>query len=396
MSDLSVLTFRYTYVYAAINIFCVFIAVFILSKFNSYVGSNREIRLFRAMSCAYLCYLVLEIVWVLAAADAIPLSDLATGLIKVLDTMFIPFMVYFWFWFAEVRFQSKSVNSPLLRILLSLPLILMVVLYLTSFFSGIVFKITPQHTVEPGPLIALTGMVDNFYGIAIILHAAILYLKKKNSHLQKDYLVQVLFIVICTVSGILDAVIAATPVMTLAIAFAFVYLFVNLLEPQIHKVYSDALTGLSNRRRADQYLVEAAEGASPDNPFYLFIADVNHFKRINDTLGHLEGDRALRAVADAIVSVADTFHGFVARWGGDEFLVVIGHANEENFPSQFAAALDERLAYYTTWYSIPCSLAVTLGHSICDSSEDDIPSLIETADRMLYQNRRANLAEYTS
>lgn len=396
MIDLDVLTFRYTYVYVAINVFCVFIATLVLSKFNSYVGSNREIKLFRAMACAYLLYLVLEIIWVLAELGAIPLSELATGLIKVLDTMFIPLMVYFWFWFAEARFQSRSIHSPLLQVLLSLPLILMVVIYLSSFFTGIVFKITPQHTVEPGPLIALTGIVDNFYGIAIILHASVLYLRKKNFHLRKDYLVQVLFIVICTISGILDAVISMTPVMTLAIAFAFVYLFVNLLEPQIHKVYSDALTGLSNRRRADQYLAEAAEGASSDNPFYLFIADVNHFKRINDTLGHLAGDRALRAVADAIVSVTDGFHGFVARWGGDEFLVVINHPQEENFPAQFSAALDERLDYCAKWYAIPCQLAVSLGHSICDSSEDDIPSLIETADRMLYRNRRENLAEYAN
>ena len=394
MSDLSVLTFRYTYVYAAMNLFCAFIAILILSKFSSYVGSNREIKLFRAMACAYLVYLTLEIVWVLAQAGAIPLSTLATGLVKVLDTLFIPLMVYFWFWFAEVRFQSKSVHSRPLQILFSIPLVLMLILYATSFFTGIVFKVTPQNTVEAGPLIALTGLVDNFYGIAIILHAAILYLKKKNRHLRKDYVVQILFIVICTISGILDAVISTTPVMTLAIAFAFVYLFVNLLEPQVRKVYSDALTGLGNRRRADQDLGQAAEGASPNNPFYLFIADVNHFKHINDTLGHLEGDRALRVVADAISSAAEMFHGFVARWGGDEFLVVINHAKEDIFPSTFASALDEKLDYYSKSYAIPCPLAVSLGHSVCDSPEDKIASLLEAADRMLYQNRRESLAEY--
>ena len=394
MTDNSFLNFQYTYVYAAINVFCILISVLILSKFSSYVGNHREIILFREMTLSFLIYLLTEILWVLGIGGIVPMSALAIGMIKVMGTMFIPLMVYHWFWFAETRFRSKIARGVKYRIIFSIPIILMFILYATSFFTGIVFKITPQHTVEPGPWIILTGLVDNFYGISIIVHAAILTIRKKSHHLRKEFLAQILFILICTISGILDAVISMTPVMTLTIAFAIVYLFVNILEPQIHNVYSDALTGLNNRRRADIYLAEMIGDTSPENPFYLFIADIDNFKRINDSMGHLEGDKALKTAANAIVDTSGKFHGFAARWGGDEFLVIIRHSKEMTLPSVFSSVLNDRLEFYTRKNKIPYPLAMTLGYSICESSKEKISNIIDTADHMLYQRRQDRMLEH--
>lgn len=391
MADTSVLSFQYAYVYAAINIFCVFSSVLILTNFNSYLGSHREVRLFHRMTTSFLIYLLLEIVWILGAADIVPLSELTTGLVKILGTICIPLMVYYWFWFAESRFKSKLIKERKYRIIFSVPIILMFVLYAVSFFTGWVFKITPQNTVEPGPLIILTGIVDNFYGISIIVHASILTIVNKSYHLRREFLTQILFITICTVSGILDAIISMTPVMTLTISFAIVYLFVNVLEPQLRNVYSDALTGLNNRRCADLYLAEMIEEASPANPFYLFIVDIDHFKRINDTLGHLEGDKALKTVANVIVETSVRFHGFVARWGGDEFLVIIQHEKIESLPTLFSTLLNDRLQSYTDNHLIPYPLAMTLGYYICESSKDEMSSIISAADQMLYKNRQERL-----
>ena len=391
MADASVLSFQYAYVYVAINVFCIFSSALILVKFNSYVGNHREIHLFRRMTISFLIYLLLEVVWMLGVAGIMPMSELTIGLVKILDTVFIPLMVYYWFWFAESRFKSKLLTDLKYRIIFSFPIVLMFALYATSFFTGLVFQVTPQRTVEAGPLIILTGIVDNFYGISIIVHASILTIRNKSHHLRKEFLAQIIFIVICTVSGILDAVISMTPVMTLTIEFAVVYLFANILEPQIRNVYIDALTGLNNRRRADLYLSDMIETASPENPFYLFIVDIDHFKRINDTMGHLEGDKALKVVANAIVEVSGLFHGFVARWGGDEFLVIIRHAKEESLPDLFSAQLNNHLHLYVCKNYIPYPLAMTLGYSVCESPRDEMSRIISTADHMLYKNRQARL-----
>ena len=391
MGDTSILSFQYTYVYAMINLFCAIIALVILSKFNSYIGNSKEVHLFRAMTTFYLIYLVLEIVWILALNGIIPFSALTTGLIKILDTMFIPIMVYVWFWFALVRFKSKRVKNKKYIFILSIPLILMFILYATSFFTGIVFKITPEKTVMPGPLFYLTGIIDNFYGIAIIIYATHHSLKEGDYQLKSDLRAHIIFIIICTVSGILDAVVSMTPIMALCIVLAIIYIFVNLSEPQINNVYKDGLTGIDNRRSADRHIEEIMEESPLTSPFYLFITDIDHFKQINDTMGHLEGDKALKTVAGAVVEVADEFHGFAARWGGDEFIVIIPNIKEETLPSRFSEALDKKLQHYTKRYRFPYQLSMTIGYAFCESSDDDIASIIDTADKMLYQNRQERL-----
>ena len=230
MFDINVFNFQYSYVYVAINIFCVLVSLLFLAKFSFRVGNSREIQLFRAMTIFFLIYLILEIIWVLGLVDVLPLSPLAEGLIKVAGTMFVPFMVFFWFWFAEERFRSEVAKTLTFRIVLSIPIILMCVLYATSFYTGLVFRISPQRTVQPGPLCLLTGIIDNFYGIAIIIHAVILYIKEKNRFQRRDCRMQIMFIIICTIAGILDAVVRMTPVMTLTISFSFIYLLFWLSE----------------------------------------------------------------------------------------------------------------------------------------------------------------------
>jgi diguanylate cyclase (GGDEF)-like protein len=86
--------------------------------------------------------------------------------------------------------------------------------------------------------------------------------------------------------------------------------------------HTDLLTGLNNRRKLDLALERAALQASSDGtPLCVIVADVDHFKAINDLYGHKVGDRVLVAIAGILaegVRTGDT----LGRWGGEEFLIV--------------------------------------------------------------------------
>jgi diguanylate cyclase (GGDEF)-like protein len=85
----------------------------------------------------------------------------------------------------------------------------------------------------------------------------------------------------------------------------------------------DALTGLGNRRAFDEALDRVVTGARrSDRPLTLVIADIDHFKSVNDTYGHLEGDRCLRDVA-AVIARTVRPSDACFRWGGDEFAVIM-------------------------------------------------------------------------
>jgi diguanylate cyclase (GGDEF)-like protein len=88
----------------------------------------------------------------------------------------------------------------------------------------------------------------------------------------------------------------------------------------------DGLTGLYNRRAGENLLSKLV--ASPERSDALVIFDIDHFKRINDTLGHPVGDEVLRQVArrcEALLRQEDVF----ARWGGEEFLVLVCGTRED-------------------------------------------------------------------
>ena len=90
----------------------------------------------------------------------------------------------------------------------------------------------------------------------------------------------------------------------------------------------DELTNLPNRRFFDSELLKHWKHAIRDSEFIsLLMIDIDHFKVLNDTYGHSQGDEALKTLAHVINSSVRRAHDFVARWGGEEFCVIMPNTN---------------------------------------------------------------------
>ena len=91
----------------------------------------------------------------------------------------------------------------------------------------------------------------------------------------------------------------------------------------------DSLTGLANRRRFDEFLHNAVEAwLDAKVPVSMIMVDIDHFKRINDTFGHVVGDKVLQALAGQIQKILDPLDNgngnvLAARYGGEEFAIVL-------------------------------------------------------------------------
>ena len=155
----------------------------------------------------------------------------------------------------------------------------------------------------------------------------------------------------------------------------------------------DPLTGLYNRRFVDERLPQAlAEAAAARTPLTVALVDLDHFKRINDTLSHDVGDRVLIAVADLMAAVQDGLaaDGFVARMGGEEFLVVLPGVGAGEAPQRLEAV---RLGIASHgWHPITGDLPVTVsigGVSTTPAGGGTPADLLAEADRRLYAAKRA-------
>jgi diguanylate cyclase (GGDEF)-like protein len=153
---------------------------------------------------------------------------------------------------------------------------------------------------------------------------------------------------------------------------------------------TDALTGLRNRRFAEWFLSGELERAHRHgNQLSVLIADLDNFKRVNDSHGHVVGDAALRH-AGALLADQLRKTDVCARWGGEEFLVALAQV-----PLDGAAALAERRRAALEAQPLELSdgsrveLTVSIGVAAVMPGDTRPEDLIAAADRALYQAKDA-------
>jgi diguanylate cyclase len=151
----------------------------------------------------------------------------------------------------------------------------------------------------------------------------------------------------------------------------------------------DPLTRVFNRKAFDAYLERSVEiFRAFRQQSCLLVVDVDRFKGINDTFGHTVGDQVLREVADAIVRVFLRKNDFVARFGGDEFAVVLRETALEN-----ALALAERVLGRARGWKIAAgggAVTVTLTIGVAAlTAGDDARTWFDRADKGLYAAKTA-------
>lgn len=154
----------------------------------------------------------------------------------------------------------------------------------------------------------------------------------------------------------------------------------------------DSLTGISNRRRFDEFIVkECMRSAREGAPLSLLLIDIDNFKAYNDNYGHLGGDGCLRKVADAFRNAVQRPADLVARYGGEEFAVVLPNTNVEG-----ALTLAEHLHDVVKKLEIPHDysevsdiLTISTGIATKVANMNNSPGdLIEMADRALYEAKK--------
>jgi diguanylate cyclase (GGDEF)-like protein len=166
----------------------------------------------------------------------------------------------------------------------------------------------------------------------------------------------------------------------------------QVLSELATQALADSLTGLANRRSFDEKLTRAGVWARRnDGRLALLTVDVDHFKKINDTWGHAVGDRALRALAEAMRSVAPGDDDLVARLGGDEFAMLL----RCDRPSAMRAAEALRVAVAAIDVLPGGPPGVSIGVAILPDDGATVEALIEASDAALYDaktNGRGRIA----
>ncbi|MGC1508875.1 GGDEF domain-containing protein [Ketobacter sp. MCCC 1A13808] len=156
------------------------------------------------------------------------------------------------------------------------------------------------------------------------------------------------------------------------------------LETQRKEAMRDALTELPNRAAYDAHIQsEFSRWRRHSRPLSITIIDIDHFKKINDTLGHLRGDKVLKLVAREI-SQRLRSEDFVARYGGEEFVIIMP---ETDLQSALVATEKVRAAIESCPFSFnqqPIPITASFGVTSFENG-DEIETCFERADKALYR-----------
>lgn len=178
-------------------------------------------------------------------------------------------------------------------------------------------------------------------------------------------------------ASLIAALLYAPAILMVIYSFRIFISFVNdSYKSAVNLSLTDELTGLPNRRHLNVKLREIERGAGT-----ICIADIDHFKKINDTYGHEAGDKVLRNTGLRLSNFVND-KVFISRSGGEEFAIVIfDNTNAEDIIQKIKTSVSD---------ACNGSISVTLSIGVATKQKkDSSSSIITAADNALYQAKRA-------
>jgi len=157
--------------------------------------------------------------------------------------------------------------------------------------------------------------------------------------------------------------------------------------------HHDALTGLPNRAQFSQRLEEALDWVGRGSQLAVLFLDLDHFKNVNDTLGHFIGDGLLKAVADRLREcIRDV--DLIGRLGGDEFAIVQTAIAQPADASALAMRIQEAVKAPYDLGGVQAVVDVSIGIALAPSDALDATELMKRADMALYQAKSEGRSRY--
>ena len=373
--------------YAEVNIVCVILLGIMAAKslFSSYSGTVKD-KAFTASLWFVMFWSVFDVLERLAEnLPPVKSIPLLYGL-NLLYFICFDAAAFCWFCYAEIIQNKKILKNKKRRVAFAVPLAALVVLLLASCFTGWVFYVDAGGVYHRGPLFFAQAAVVYGYVFATIVQG--FYRANRQTYFASKN--ELITISICSVAimacGLLQLFIPNFPLLIAGVTVSVLIKFTNSLKLMI---LLDPLTGIPNRRELLTTLAAEMKAVKPGQELYFLFIDVDCFKQINDSCGHTEGDRILSKVSAAIKDFCEETHGYCARYGGDEFAVIIVLNRESNIEA-VCSALKRFVQQRGISTSQNNPVQVSVGHTKYRGEGDTVQSIIARADIAMYKAKEQN------
>lgn len=371
-----------TAIHIELDLLCLIMLYAIAHQSLANVNQQMNRVLFRTLVYGVMIQLALDILWLLVEGRSFPGANMAN---RVINALFLAGGVILGcIWYLYVLETLGYTITRRLQTIVMLPGLFFLILNIVSIWTGWVFTVSPENVYAHGPLFWLQTV--GAYGIlAIPLVHLIVRLIRRVTPPPRDIVLNLLsFYFIPLVGSVVSMFCTGMPGAWTCAAVSLVLLYVN---DQDREIIRDGLTGLNNRKTLDGVFSEYVKTVEP---LYLFMMDLDRFKEINDTYGHPVGDQALVNAANLLSASMIGRRGMLARYGGDEFLIMAFFEDDAGAEG-FKQAILQRFEDYRREHHPSYRFAMSIGYSRYVPGQA-LEALIEQADNALYQEKQRTKA----
>lgn len=368
-----------------INSFCIVILGIILySLYKNYDRQTKQ-RYYMKTILSGIGVFAFEIIWALIDGKFLAAPRFVNFCVNGLYEIASVLMAYYWLCYVEYSLESSFHKNLVVKYLSRLPIFITVACVVVSYFNGFFFYITADNMYARGRFIILHVILCQMYTVITTIHAVIKSIKCSGYLKAMEYRILSMFLFFPLAIGIIQIAVPNIPSVSVGVTLAFLFVYIDLQNLQISV---DTLSGLNNRNQLLRYLGARMKSDSDKNKLYVFMLDVNKFKKINDTYGHVEGDAALIRCAKALKTINKAGgRCFIGRYGGDEFIIIADLENDSE-AEKICNNLTESLAKICEEEKVPYDLTFSYGYATYSPEMKTMQSFIAAADKKLYEAKK--------
>ncbi len=288
------------------------------------------------------------------------------------------------FWLMYVYSQLRSLQQKIKRWLYLLPavIVLNTIMLVLSQFYGWFYTIGPDNIYHRGPLYWFPVSVTAILAVS----AYILVLVNRNNINNKHFISLVLFPVPPLVCIVLQVSFYGISFILNGAVLSLLFAFISI---QNERLNTDFLTGAYNRKGLDAYIRQKINACAENKTFSIILLDLDNFKMINDTFGHNKGDQVLVNSAKILKGCLKS-NDFVARFGGDEFCIVLNISRRDELEAA-VSKIHEHIENYNQNSFEPFRLSASMGYAVYDyHSHMNAEEFHAQVDALMYENKRNN------
>lgn len=382
------------WLYFQVNLVCLMIMAKLWRTVLYDYKSQRESRLFSHVLFFTTIFTIADAGWIIFTSLLFPGNIFINYIVNIVYFVSSAFIGITWFMFCEHILGFNVKRTQLVNIIFHIPFLALVLMTLSSPFTHFIFYIDSENVYHRGPYHNIQVICMNIYFVATSIQGLIRLFDKNEIAMKKKYISISTLILWAFTAQMIQVCIPGYPTIEIGLTMALFSVYVELRNSIIS---IDQLTQINNRTQLLKYLLQKFKSFDPDDNsknLYLLVLDVDDFKQINDKYGHMEGDFALKLVADSLKKVAADTNSFISRVGGDEFVVVCENENDAG-TEQLCEKIRKQIHENSSESKKEYKISVSIGYAKKDAKNTTVSDLMKTADAFMYKNKqeRKNLSK---